>query len=104
MECIVAQQVHGAPRHVVAAEGEETPGARLAGTTIVLAAEVSEGQAVRYSYSIDGRNFTSLGPPLWLARFSWWKGSRPGLFTFTRGPAAAGAVDVDWFRVSRDNP
>ncbi len=88
---------------VVAAEGEETTGRRLAGTTILLAADVSEGQAVRYSYSLDGgRSFTAFGPPLWLARFSWWKGSRPGLFTFTRGAAAQGSIDVDWFRVARE--
>ncbi|ATY30813.1 glycoside hydrolase family 43 protein [Sphingomonas psychrotolerans] len=92
----------GINRIAVAAEGEETAGPRLAGATVVLAAEVSEGQAVRYSYSLDnGRNFAPLGPPLWLARFSWWKGSRPGVFTFTRG--SAGLVDIDWFRVARSD-
>jgi hypothetical protein len=58
---------------------------------------------VRYSYSLDGgRSFTRLGQPLWLARFSWWKGSRPGLFTFIRGNGTTqGSFDVDWFRISR---
>lgn len=93
----------GGVNHVaVAAEGDETLGPQLAGPMLVLAADVSEGQVVRYSYSVDeGRSFRSLGEPFWLARFSWWKGSRPGLFTFTRGAAAAGALDVDWFRVDR---
>jgi len=96
----------GVNRITVAAEGEETSGPRLAGATVVLAAEVTEGQAVRYSYSLDdGRRFISFGPPLWLARFSWWKGSRPGLFTFTRGPTSPpGGIDVDWFRVARGDP
>lgn len=95
----------GATRVVAASEGEETPGPRLTGSTLVLAAEVNEGQIVRYSYSVDGgRSFRSLGDPVWLARFSWWKGSRPGLFTFTRGAApGAGSIDVDWFRVARED-
>ncbi|MDP5279682.1 glycoside hydrolase 43 family protein [Sphingomonas sp. DG1-23] len=89
----------------VASEGEEHLGPRLAGATIVFAAEVGEGQTVQYSYSLDGgQSFVQFGPPLWLARFSWWKGSRPSIFTFTRGPAAAGAVDIDWFRVAHGNP
>jgi beta-xylosidase len=93
----------GVNRIAVAGEGEETLGPRLAGTTIVLAAEVSEGQAVRYAYSLDnGRSFIRFGAPLWLARFSWWKGSRPGLFTFVRGAGGAGgSIDADWFRVTR---
>jgi len=90
----------GINRVTVAAEGEETAGPRLAGTTIVLAADVGEDQAVRYAYSLDGgRSFKPLGDPYWLARFSWWKGSRPGLFTFTRGADTRGSVDTDWFRV-----
>jgi beta-xylosidase len=94
----------GVNRITIASEGEEHIGPRLAGATIVLAAEVSEGQAVQYSYSLDGgRSFAHLGPPLWLARFSWWKGSRPAVFSFTRGPVA-GAIDIDWFRVTRGNP
>ena len=94
----------GINRLAIAIEGDETPGPRLAGSTVVLAADISEGQIVRYSYSIDGRRFTPLGDPSWLARFSWWKGSRPGVFTFKRGPADAGAIDIDWFRVVRGNP
>lgn len=91
----------GVNRIAVASEGEETPGPRLTGSTLILAAEVSEGQVVRYSYSLDeGHSFRVLGAPAWLARFSWWKGSRPGLFSFTRG-TGAGSVDVDWFGVER---
>jgi beta-xylosidase len=92
----------GVNRITVASEGEETLGPRLTGATIILAAEVGEGQAVRYAYSLDnGRSFTRFGAALWLARFSWWKGSRPGLFTFVRGAGSAGSIDADWFRVAR---
>jgi hypothetical protein len=42
-----------------------------------------------------------LGDPAWLARFSWWKGARPALFSFNR-KGAGGSVDIDWFRVSRE--
>ena len=85
-------------------EGVETSGPELTGATVNLRAEVSEGQDVQYSYSLDGgRSFSPMGHPLWLARFSWWKGSRPALFTFTLAPAGApqGHIDVDWFRVEK---
>jgi len=66
-----------------------------------LRADVGEDQTVRYAYSLDGgRSFKPLGEPTWLARFSWWKGSRPGLFSFNRG-GQGGSIDVDWFHVDR---
>jgi hypothetical protein len=42
-----------------------------------------------------------MGDAVPLARFSWWKGSRPALFSFTRGQSG-GSVDIDWVRV--DHP
>lgn len=90
----------GVNRITLASEGVETAGAVVTGTTVQLRAEVSEGQQVAYSYSLDGKNFIRFGDPIWLAKFSWWKGSRPALFTFTRGKTG-GAIDVDWFRVER---
>lgn len=94
-------QEGGKRRVTVASEGKETPGDELKGATIQLRAEVSEGQSVRYSYSIDGKKFVAVGDPYWLARFSWWKGSRPALFSFNRD-GSGGAIDVDWFRVQRE--
>ena len=88
----------GVSRVALASEGVETPGPAVVHDAVLLRAEVSEGQQVAYSYSLDGRTFRRFGNPIWLAKFSWWKGSRPALFTFTRGNAG-GAVDVDWFRV-----
>jgi len=92
----------GRARVTLASEGAETPGPPVTGRTVELRAEVSEGQSVRYSYSLDGRRFAPFGDPIWLARFSWWKGSRPALFSFTRG--ASGVADFDWFHVTRREP
>jgi len=88
---------HGTVRVTWASEGVETPGPALKGATVQLRADVGEDQTVRYSYSLDeGRSFAALGEPVWLARFSWWKGSRPSLFSFNRG-GTGGSIDVDWF-------
>ena len=88
----------------LASEGSETPGPELAGRTVDLRVAVGPEQTASYSYSLDGgRSFRAFGVPIPLAKFSWWKGSRPALFSFTRGSAsqASGFVDVDWFRVDR---
>ena len=55
------------------------------------------------SHPFDGKAFVRVGDAIPLARFSWWKGSRPALFTFTRGASgkAPGWIDADWFRVQR---
>lgn len=89
---------NGASRVTLASAGEETPGVALSSRNIDLRADVAEDQTVRYSYSLDGRRFDPVGAPIPLARFSWWKGSRPGIFTFNR-KAKAGMIDVDWFHV-----
>jgi len=88
----------GQSRLTLSIEGEETSGAVLSQKAVVLRADVSADQTVRYAYSIDGRSFTAIGGAIPLAKFSWWKGSRPALFSYTRG-AVGGWVDVDWFRV-----
>jgi beta-xylosidase len=100
----------GVARITLASEGVETTGFPAPASfnvamrqfvirdTVELRADVSEGQEVRYSFSLDGKRFEPIGPPLWLARFSWWKGSRPALFTFTRGQGR-GWIDVDWVHV-----
>ncbi len=55
----------GRRRVTLASEGVETHGAELTGDTIELRAEVSEGQAVRYSFSLDGgRTFVAFGDPI----------------------------------------
>ncbi|WP_082448067.1 MULTISPECIES: glycoside hydrolase 43 family protein [unclassified Sphingomonas] len=90
----------GLTRITLAIEGVETPGVVVPARPLLLRAAVGSDQQVRYAYSIDGRRFTALGGAIPLARFSWWRGSRPGLFTFTRdAQATGGSVDIDWVRV-----
>lgn len=91
----------GQRRVTLASEGIETPAVPLPGKTIDLRAEVGVEQQVRYSYSLDGgQRFVPLGDPIPLAKFSWWKGSRPALFSFTHAKdGKRGWIDVDWFRV-----
>jgi len=96
----------GRNRVTLAAEGAETAGPELTRRTVELRVEVGPEQTALYAYSLDeGRTFQTLGVPIPLARFSWWKGSRPSLFSFVRpsteGAARQGWVDVDWFRVQR---
>lgn len=93
----------GETRLTLAVEGKETTGPALTVPMIDLRAEVGLGQKVAYSYSIDGgKSFKAMGAPIPLATFSWWKGSRPALFTFSKAPGGVGgSIDVDWFRVER---
>jgi beta-xylosidase len=91
----------GANRVTLAIEGDETAGEALKARSIDLRGEVGTDQTVTYSYSVDGgRRFKPFGEPIPLARFSWWKGSRPALFSFTHG-AKGGSIDVDWFHVGQ---
>ncbi|MGF7153679.1 beta-xylosidase [Novosphingobium gossypii] len=93
----------GVSRLTIASAGAETPGPAISASTVQLRAEVTVDQRVRYSYSLDGRTFQQMGDAVPLARFSWWKGSRPGVFTFNRNKAE-GVIDVDWFRVEAPAP
>jgi beta-xylosidase len=92
--------------------GEETRGARIAGDSIILRASVRKDQSVQFSYALGEKGgFTDFGPVTQLARFSWWKGSRPAVFTFIRSDTDEARsnkplnqihhnyIDVDWFRV-----
>ncbi len=92
--------------------GDETRGPRIGTDAIVLRASVREDQTVQFSYAADGKEaFTDFGPVTPLAKFSWWKGSRPAVFTYIRSNSDEGKaarapdrirdhyIDVDWFRV-----
>ena len=65
---------------------------------LYLRVEVSKGAVCKFSYSVDGRNFTSVGEPF-TAREGRWIGAKLG-FVFTRPGKFndAGSVDIDWFR------
>jgi len=91
-------QTNGAKLIVYANRGSESEIGKLSGDILLLRMHV-EDDHVSYSYSIDGgHTFLSAG----LANpfvFSWWKASRPALFTFTAQPKApSGTVDIDWVR------
>ncbi|RZL28771.1 MAG: glycosyl hydrolase 43 family protein [Sphingomonas sp.] len=92
----------GRLRVTLATKGAETSGPAFNGRTIDLRADVAPDQTVRYGYSLDGgASFRAIGGAIPLARFSWWKGSRPAVFSFTRG-TLEGSVDIDWVHV--DHP
>jgi beta-xylosidase len=96
----------GRTRATLASAGVETPLAEVQGPWIELRAAVHPDQTVSYSYSLDGgANFVPAGAPIRVGGYGWWKGARPGLFTFNT-EAAAGRIDIDWFRVTagRDVP
>lgn len=89
----------GGFRVVVSQAGKELPIADLNVAEIELRAVVTEDQTASYSYSVDGgETFLSAGEPAELVAFAWWKGTRPGLFTFNKIDDS-GSVDIDWFRV-----
>ncbi len=77
----------------------ETSGPAIAAQDVQLRASITNG-IVTFSYSLDGRQFISFGTPVKL-QFSWWKGARPGLFSFNTAAATnqpPGTADFDWFR------
>jgi beta-xylosidase len=85
--------------------GNETLGAELKRRSIDLRLRVSPEQTVRFAYSLDGgQTYVPCGDAVALAPFSWWKGSRPGLFSYIKAapdaPVPAGWVDVDWVHVA----
>jgi beta-xylosidase len=90
-----------------ASAGVETRGPSLSGDVIDLKAQVNPDQSVRFAFATgNDAQFQWFGPETALSRFSWWKGSRPGLFTYIKsaaggasGPGDEGYVDIDWFHV-----
>ena len=96
----------GAQRHIaVFASGREAPGPALTQKTLQLRVHVAQ-EAAEFSFSLDGKTFQPLGPPVPL-KFSWWKGARLGLFSFNAGPLAAsspGVADFTWFHYQPEGP
>ncbi|HEX8249839.1 MAG TPA: family 43 glycosylhydrolase, partial [Pyrinomonadaceae bacterium] len=80
------------------AEAENVP-FLLNEKTFYLRVKVAKGAMCSFSFSADGKNFTSVGVPF-KAREGKWIGARVGLF-FTRNGKFndAGSADVDWFRI-----
>ncbi|MGC6398972.1 glycoside hydrolase 43 family protein [Sphingomonas sp. FW199] len=99
------RQEGGKRRIILSDAGVETPGPVLTETAIILRAEVGPDQKVAYSFRRDGADtYVGIGQPIALSRFSWWRGSRPALFTYSDRRGGGGAIDIDWFRVDATQP
>ncbi len=98
---IGAVRKNGETRLTFASAGVETEGPVISGR-MEFRAEITADQSVRFSYSRDSRHFRDFGEATPLSKFSWWKGSRPGLFTYTQGGADGGFVDIDWVHVTHE--
>jgi beta-xylosidase len=84
---------------------EVTQGPVIAQPVIQLRVDVN-GDEARYSYSLDdGATFQQLGADSQI-QSSWWKGSRPALFSYTTLAGDPGAIDFDWvhYRALGANP
>jgi beta-xylosidase len=93
--------------------GEETRGVDIHASAIILRAKVLEDQTVQFAYALSEKDSSiDFGPRIQLARFSWWKGSRPGVFTYIKSDSDESKsnlarrdhigqhyIDIDWFRV-----
>ena len=86
-------------RHVsFAYAGAETVGEAIDADSILLRVNV-DNELAQFSYSLDeGKTFQRFGTRAKLL-FSWWKGARPALFTYTSASSASTVVDFDWLRV-----
>jgi len=90
-------QTAGVRRITWVSAGAQLTGPVIDGNAVELRLDVAN-EIAKYQYSIDGGvTFQPLGNPAKL-RFSWWKGARPALFSFTNG-GDGGNADFDWFRV-----
>lgn len=68
---------------------------------ITLRVTVGKGAMCRFSYSLDGRTFTSAGLPF-QAKKELWTGAKLGVFCLTPlQKGLRGWSDVDWFRVTK---
>jgi beta-xylosidase/enterochelin esterase-like enzyme len=103
----IGVRVEGAARSIVveqAGAGPAQVAVPLAGPTVFLRADCdfrNRADTARFFYSLDGTQWTALGPPLKMVyTLPHFMGYRFGLFTFaTRAPG--GWADFDFFRVTQ---
>jgi beta-xylosidase len=77
---------------------KESPAIPFKGDTIYLRVRVSADAVCEFSYSADGKTFTTLGEPF-KARQGRWIGAKLGLFAARTGTTREyGYADFDWFR------
>jgi beta-xylosidase len=92
-------QTAGVRRITWSSAGAQFAGPVIDSEAIELRLDIADEMA-SYEYSNDGgRTFRALGTPVKL-RFSWWKGARPALFSFTLSEER-GYADFDWLHVER---
>jgi hypothetical protein len=79
-------------------EETEENGIDLKDAAIYLRIAVDSGAECRFSYSIDGRQFTEMGKPF-KAKQGKWIGAKIGLFAVSLTQAQSqGYADFDWVR------
>jgi beta-xylosidase len=94
-------QTAGTRRLTWSSAGAQLAGPVITGDAVQLRMSIAN-EAVTYEYSTDeGASFQPLGSSVKL-RFSWWKGARPALFSFTLADGAPGYADFDWVHAEHD--
>lgn len=90
------EQYDDATELLESVDAEREPGG---GYEYLLKVDVEDGGSYRFSYSRDGKQFTTLGPPL-AAREGIWIGAKVGLFALNPSLATSdGYANFEWFRV-----
>ena len=79
----------------------ETSSQLLSSNEFYLRVRVEKGAICTFSYSLDGKSFTSAGEPF-KAREGRWIGAKVGFFYNRPGKFNdAGTADIDWFRFEK---
>ena len=77
----------------------ESPAVAVKTNTLYLRVKVSETAVCRFSFSIDGKNFTPVGEPF-NAKKGRWVGAQVGIFANGTVPVRErGYADFDWFHI-----
>ena len=88
-----------ADRHTAEIEGAPV---KVAGNTIYLRVTVTKNAACRFSFSVDGTSFNTIGEPF-TAHAGRWIGAKLGIFAIGPGTERElGYADFDWFRLQRN--
>ncbi|HEX3083021.1 MAG TPA: glycoside hydrolase 43 family protein [Pyrinomonadaceae bacterium] len=100
-DILVAQTVcKDADRHTAEVEGSPV---KVRSNMIYLRVTVAQNAICRFSFSVDGVNFSAIGEPF-TARPGRWIGAKVGIFAVGAGAEREmGYTDFDWFRVQRES-
>jgi beta-xylosidase len=104
--CWIGVVQYGGSRHLTyASAGVETRGQTVGNEPVLLRMNI-ENETARFSYSLDtGKTYLPLGGRAAM-RFSWWKGIRPALFSYSASEASRrlGYADFDWINIRQLAP